>query len=98
MYFLETNYTQVHRGIIKKNSKILSTKICKKLEAGDHICMSNSDTSEIKDCVRLSKNHCSGDGVNAVDVVDKVDESSVSKIFFSSSLRLIDFHFYTAHC
>lgn len=51
MYFLETNYTRVQRGIITKNSRIQSKakqkEIRKLFEAGDHLCESDSNASEI---------------------------------------------------
>lgn len=53
MYFLEPNFTRVHRGITKKNSKNLSktNKTCKKFEAGDHVCF--SDVNKVKNSVCL---------------------------------------------
>lgn len=53
MYFLDNNFTRVHRGIIKTNLKNVSKtnkiKICKKFEAGDHVCL--SDINEVKNSV-----------------------------------------------
>lgn len=85
MYFLETSYT--HRGVIKKNSKVLSkakeNKTIKNLEAGDNIFISNSDANEVKESVEsslfVSKDHCSVS-----------DEVSVSYHRFSSCFRFIN--------
>lgn len=79
MYFLETSYT--HRGVIKKNSKVLSkakeNKTIKNLEAGDNIFISNSDANEVKESVEsslcVSKDHCS--------VIDAVSYSSLQFLF-----------------
>lgn len=85
MYFLETNYTRVHRGVIKKSSKVQTkakeNKTCKNLEAGDNACISNSNANEVKESVEssvcVSKNHCSS-------------EVSVSYRRSSSSSRFIN--------
>lgn len=71
MYFLETNYTRVQRGIVKRNSKILSKakekKICNKFEAGDYLCMADSNANEVKELIMCpSENNSSNSDVVSV--------------------------------
>ncbi len=60
MYFIETSYT--HRGIITKKPKnpaiAEKVKVCKKFEAGDHLCKSNSNVNVGDDIITPSKLDC----------------------------------------
>lgn len=75
MYFLDNNFTRVHRGINKQNSKncISKTdaiKIFKKFEAGDHVCL--PDVNETKNSVFLTNKES--------DTEDEVSVSSINSL------------------